>query len=236
MGMDRLALQPGRFSVDLLFFLIICLVLLNIIFGIIIDTFSDLRMAKLENQRKIINTCFICGIDRVVFDRAADRNAVIGFKRHILKDHSMWAYLYFMVFLRLQDRDDDDGLELYVRKLVEAKDTQWFPTGRALCLVDSKDPDSQALEMLGNRLEQVAQVVETRFAEVKAIMSETKEYVVDKLDGPDKRQKAVHRDTISHTILSPLRAPLPLSVNSNENLHNQELPAFHNLPQISKHK
>ena len=36
----------GRFYLDLLFFFIVLIVLLNIIFGIIIDTFSELRTSK----------------------------------------------------------------------------------------------------------------------------------------------------------------------------------------------
>ncbi|CAM9156662.1 unnamed protein product, partial [Ectocarpus fasciculatus] len=70
----------SRWAVDMLYFIIIVIVLLNIVFGIIIDTFGELRSQKLERQRDTTETCFICGIDKQVFDRASDANN--GFKVH----------------------------------------------------------------------------------------------------------------------------------------------------------
>jgi hypothetical protein len=45
-------------------------ILLNVIFGIIIDTFSALREEKDEREYVTENFCFACGIEKVVFDRA----------------------------------------------------------------------------------------------------------------------------------------------------------------------
>jgi len=66
------------------------------------------------------------------FDRAADTPG--GFRRHIKDDHFMWDYLHFIVFIWEQDKDEDDGLELYVRNLIKAADITWLPVGRAICL------------------------------------------------------------------------------------------------------
>jgi hypothetical protein len=30
----------------------------------------------------------------------------------MLQDHNIWNYAYFMIALKEQDKDDDDGLEL----------------------------------------------------------------------------------------------------------------------------
>ena len=49
---------------DLSFFVIVITILLNIIFGIIIDTFAQLIGAKEEMLVDIKNVCFICNIDR----------------------------------------------------------------------------------------------------------------------------------------------------------------------------
>ena len=49
----------GRFYLDLLFFFIVLIVLLNIIFGIIIDTFSELRTSKkVSTFRRLHATLF----------------------------------------------------------------------------------------------------------------------------------------------------------------------------------
>ena len=154
----------GRFYLDLLFFFIVLIVLLNIIFGIIIDTFSELRTSKkvstfrrlhatllfmltfclppppqrslMSFQHRVHETttnCFICGIDKNTFDRAAD-NIAAGFRRHIVEDHSMWNYMRFIIYIWEQDQDDDDGLEFYVRACLERDDLTWFPINQAQCL------------------------------------------------------------------------------------------------------
>ena len=43
------------------FFLVIVIIIQNLVFGVIIDTFSDLRAEKNKDEDMIKNTCFICG-------------------------------------------------------------------------------------------------------------------------------------------------------------------------------
>jgi hypothetical protein len=129
-----------RYLYDFMFFLIINLILLNVVFGIIIDTFGELRAEKEENDTKTTEICFICNIDKEVFDRVAPS----GFRRHIQHDHKMWNYLFFIVHLHEQDKDDDDGLEWYVRRCIEKTDLQWFPLNKAMCL-DQKESDDEIL-------------------------------------------------------------------------------------------
>ena len=50
----------SRFIFDLTFFIIVIICLLNIIFGIIIDTFAALRDQRNELVEQIENNCFIC--------------------------------------------------------------------------------------------------------------------------------------------------------------------------------
>lgn len=45
---------------ELVFFLIINVLSLNIVFGIIIDTFADLRQIHSIKENDIKNVCFIC--------------------------------------------------------------------------------------------------------------------------------------------------------------------------------
>lgn len=49
---------------DLLFFIVLIIIVLNLIFGVIIDTFGDLRTEKNEKEDILKNTCFICGLER----------------------------------------------------------------------------------------------------------------------------------------------------------------------------
>ena len=77
------------------YYLIVITVLLNVIFGIIIDTFGELRTTQASKRSNMENTCFICSVDRFTFDTQGG-----GFKRHIVHDHNMWSYLFMIVYLR----------------------------------------------------------------------------------------------------------------------------------------
>jgi hypothetical protein len=115
-----------RYWMDLAFFVIILIVLLNIVFGIIIDTFSELREEKKEKLADIQGKCFICNVDKAKFDMQGTGI----FLKHITTEHSMWAYLNFMIMIRNQDKDEDDGLESHVRQCIEQRSIDWFPTIR----------------------------------------------------------------------------------------------------------
>ena len=46
---------------------------LNIVFGIIVDTFSELRNARYEIEEDRLNSCFICSLKGDEFERAGTR-------------------------------------------------------------------------------------------------------------------------------------------------------------------
>eukprot|EP00936_MAST-01D_sp_MAST-1D-sp1_P002277 g2277.t1 len=186
----------GRFYLDLLFFFIVLIVLLNIIFGIIIDTFSELRTSKKHRVHETTTNCFICGIDKNTFDRAAD-NIAAGFRRHIVEDHSMWNYMRFIIYIWEQDQDDDDGLEFYVRACLERDDLTWFPINQAQCLKDStalvKDKDeimAEAVSDIEGRISFMKNMSSDRLHKVdKTVqgMVEKVKNVVQVATGPGKR-------------------------------------------------
>ena len=139
-------LEGNRLITDLLYFLVVLVVLLNVIFGIIIDTFSELRQQKLEKLRDKMGFCFICGIPAQTFEQHSSEPG--AFKRHIKEEHFMWSYLNFILFIWEQDKDDDDGLEFYVRQLLGMGDITWFPLGQALRLKGTEKEEESTAEHL----------------------------------------------------------------------------------------
>ena len=88
-----------------------------------------------------INKCFICSLEKDTFDKQA--GGPEGFRSHIAHRggaHNMWAYLYFIIYIWEQDKDDDDGLELDIRHLIHANNTSWFPLHQARVLEQREDP------------------------------------------------------------------------------------------------
>lgn len=57
--------------------------------------------------------CFICNLERSLFDRHS-----YGFAKHIAEDHNVWQYIYFLVHLRVKDKTEFDGAESFCYKLI----------------------------------------------------------------------------------------------------------------------
>lgn len=53
-----------RFFYDVTCFIIINVIFMNIIFGIIIDTFAELRDKKNKMEMDKTTVCFVCSLDR----------------------------------------------------------------------------------------------------------------------------------------------------------------------------
>ncbi|RLN58651.1 hypothetical protein BBJ28_00017989 [Nothophytophthora sp. Chile5] len=120
----------GRLAFDVLFNILLVVLLLNLVFGVIIDTFASLRTDDQEKTLDMKSRCFICSIDAYSFDRATKR----GFHDHVSRDHNMWHYLYLFVHIRKKRITDYNGLELFLAMRMAKKDVSFFPTHRALSL------------------------------------------------------------------------------------------------------
>lgn len=108
----------------------ITVVLLNIFFGIIIDTFGKLRNLKVERELDQANKCFICGVDVHDFVKKGISSSIdVSFKQHRRERHNLWNYLYFAMHIWEQHRDQDSSVEYHVRQCMEAGDISWFPIG-----------------------------------------------------------------------------------------------------------
>nr|UUA80742.1 intracellular calcium ion channel [Mythimna separata] len=132
----------ARVVYDLLFFFVVIIIVLNLIFGVIIDTFADLRSEKQQKELILKNTCFICGLNRSAFD-----NKTVSFEEHIKSEHNMWHYLYFMVLVRVKDPTEFTGPESYVHSMIKSNNLDWFPRLRALSLMGGGEGEGGELEM-----------------------------------------------------------------------------------------
>ncbi|XP_049881589.1 inositol 1,4,5-trisphosphate receptor isoform X2 [Pectinophora gossypiella] len=132
----------ARVVYDLLFFFVVIIIVLNLIFGVIIDTFADLRSEKQQKELILKNTCFICGLNRSAFD-----NKTVSFEEHIKSEHNMWHYLYFMVLVRVKDPTEFTGPESYVHSMIKSNNLDWFPRLRALSLVGGGEGEGGELEL-----------------------------------------------------------------------------------------
>jgi len=84
-----------RYVFDITFFCLVIILLLNLIFGIIIDAFADMRDSKNKLDTHVKERCFVCGLYRVDFET---KNK--SWIDHIQKEHNAYAYLYFMLYVQ----------------------------------------------------------------------------------------------------------------------------------------
>jgi hypothetical protein len=99
--------------------------LLNMVFGIMIDTFSELREAQQERKDTLTNTCFMCREHRSEFGEGGKRP--VRFSEHIKQEHNISDYILFIAHLYEKEETEHNGLETYVFKLVEQEFTSWLP-------------------------------------------------------------------------------------------------------------
>ncbi|XP_044632352.1 inositol 1,4,5-trisphosphate-gated calcium channel ITPR3 isoform X3 [Equus asinus] len=165
------SLFPARVVYDLLFFFIVIIIVLNLIFGVIIDTFADLRSEKQKKEEILKTTCFICGLERDKFD-----NKTVSFEEHIKFEHNMWNYLYFIVLVRVKNKTDYTGPESYVAQMIKNKNLDWFPRMRAMSLVSNEGEGEQnEIRILQDKLNSTMKLVShltTQLNELKEQMTE----------------------------------------------------------------
>jgi hypothetical protein len=66
--------------------------------------------------------CFICGLDRKDFEKE-DKS----FDLHINSEHSLWNYIYFMLYLEKLKPIDMTGIEIIVKEKIKKKSPEWIP-------------------------------------------------------------------------------------------------------------
>ena len=127
--------SPGYFISGfffvILFHIFVIWIMINLFFGIIVDTFAALREKtyKIEADKK--NTCFICQITR---DGAMNKN--INFEKHIKNVHNIWNYVYFIAYLHINNEKNFKSLETIVLKKIKEGDTSWLPIGEENCIAN----------------------------------------------------------------------------------------------------
>eukprot|EP00501_MAST-03F_sp_TOSAG23-6_P000398 GSMAST32.ASY1.ANO1.410.1 assembled CDS len=149
-----------QFFFDMSFFVAINIVLLNVVFGIIIDTFGSLREAKNEKYEDMSNVCFICNIDRNKFEREG-----INFTQHIKEQHNMWDYLKYMIHIKTKDNSEYNGVEQFVSECITENRIDWFPVNGSMAL-DTEEGDAELMANV-QRMSQCVELVSTELKEIR---------------------------------------------------------------------
>lgn len=190
----------ARTFFDVSFYTIIVIIGLNVVFGIIVESFQELRdernrlttamsggAAMCENGNHGAD-CFMCGIDHGMFDR--DGN---GWELHRKHEHNMWHYIAFFIYLDSKQPTEFSDVEYRVAEKMIKNEHDFFPNHAALCLEKHSaggaggagEGASQSLE---DRMGLLEQTVQAKFAAVEGMLSQLLLHAV-----PSARKKQVQK-------------------------------------------
>ena len=112
-----------RLILDDFFFILIVIIMIDMVFGIIVKSFDELRYRNQKFHRDKKNHCFICHSHRNSLEKMRK-----DFNEHIKKTHNVWNYVEYMILLKFKDIHDLNAVNQYVRAKMDRKDISWFPT------------------------------------------------------------------------------------------------------------
>jgi len=121
-----------RLILDDLFFLLIVIIMIDMVFGIIINSFDELRHRNQKYHKDKKNICYICHSNRDSLEKVR-----INFKEHVKKTHCLWNYVEYMISLKMKDIHDLNDANQLIREKIDKKDITWLPTYKDIIKSDN---------------------------------------------------------------------------------------------------
>lgn len=119
----------GRIFYDWIYFFLIILLLLNIINGIVVDTFQQDREEDNKHKDNVENCCFICDKKRNEFLLNG-----IDFNHHTNNEHNLFNYIHFMMKLKISDSGELSTTECMIKSKDLHHQVNFFPKENALSI------------------------------------------------------------------------------------------------------
>ena len=119
----------SEFVFSWVFYFIIILIVLNIINGIIVDTFQALREQNNLIDEEKTNVCFICSLHRSNFQIKG-----IDFDYHQQHEHNIENYFKYILKIRKTDEHDLNSIDFQVFNSIKQHKIEFFPIKKAKSL------------------------------------------------------------------------------------------------------
>ena len=134
-----------RIITDDLFFFIVIIIMIDLVFGIVIEAFNHLGAKEQKQKNDVTNHCFICHINKATVEKNRQ-----NFNEHRKKTHYLWNYVDYMISLKFSDIHDLNAINSYAREKLDNKDISWLPTYKDYSTGDEKrkiDENENELEI-----------------------------------------------------------------------------------------
>ena len=159
---------------------------------------GKLREIQFERDLQANNSCFICGVDRHDYETRSPPGTASSFHHHRTHEHCTKSYVYFVLSIWAQPQEEDNGIEMYVRKRIAANDVQWFPIGIAHSRnVVTKDARGDGIRTDDAKSENVAS------------QKQQQQQQSDLQDGPSDDESNGHTTPSEHDVAGPRKSKSP---------------------------
>ena len=112
-----------RIIYDITYFLICIIIMIDLVFGIILGTFSDMREKERKHASDKINNCFICHINRETVEKRKE-----DFKFHRDKKHYLWNYVDYLIFLKFSEAHELNAMNSFARRNLDMRNICFLPS------------------------------------------------------------------------------------------------------------
>ena len=148
---EEVTFDIGRLLYDQMFNFILLILLVQILSGLIIDKFGEIRETGEKKEDELKNNCIICGKKGDIIERNTGKN----FEYHKENIHNIWHYLLFIGYLRKKPKRELNGIEAYVNKSFKKEDISWLPFSLWECNDEAKRKEqfNQQLKDIENKLQ-----------------------------------------------------------------------------------
>lgn len=114
-----------RLIFDFLFFAVVIIICLNLVFSVLLDSFSKNREILEEREEAKRQFCYICCLSKTELDTLVPG----GFLSHCKTHHNYVNYIAFFVYLSLKEESEFTGPEQWVWNALREKSAIFFPMG-----------------------------------------------------------------------------------------------------------
>ena len=112
-----------RIIYDVTYFLICIIVMIDLIFGIILGTFSQMREQERKKEIDRVNHCFICHDTRANVEKKDE-----DFTKHRESRHNLWNYVNYMLYLEFTPFYTLNAINNYARVNLDEKNIGFLPS------------------------------------------------------------------------------------------------------------
>jgi len=188
------------YAYDNIALIILKMLLLEILAGLIIDTFGALRDLDISKNEDLKGSCFICGLPVEEFEKPGCAN----FETHIAKEHYMWNYICYLGYLRDKDQNDYDGIEQYISRQMANNSISWIPNGKTLFL-DQETSENIVFDNL-ERTDLSLEAMQTSLTRLRQIVTNIEQENIDRKKEKKRRKKTEDEHMMEEDKgLSPLK-------------------------------